>query len=291
MARSGITYLDVTKVAEKLRNKGVAPTIDRVREILGTGSKTTLAHHLKRWKESTVEELEYQILPTELSKSVKNLYEQLQTHAAQKIEEVEARSKKEIDQLLQQLKQERENAGTLKRNVLNLESNNHKFTQQISTLEGSVVVLKQINTDVLAEKNELIAKIQGKIEQILTLKEQLKSTEHNGEHYREMLKQQRNEEKMQFAHQLEALQQENNINKARVIEANNHITAIKQENFELQSKVQYFEKLYTNKVAESDLLSNKLLSATAKQEELINNLIKMGNIAAKTTKKKKEMAA
>jgi chromosome segregation ATPase len=288
MARSGVTYLDVTKVAEKLRNKGVAPTIDRVREILGTGSKTTLAHHLKRWKESTAEELEYQTLPTELARSVKNLYEQLQTHAVQKIEEIEARSQKEIDQLLQQLKQEEENAGAFKKNILNLESSNNKFIQQISILETSLAELKQINTDVIAEKNELAARIQEKTEQISTLKDQLRSVEHNSEHYREMLKQQRDEEKMQFAHQLETLQQENNINKAKIIEANNQITAMKQENFELQSKVQYFEKLYTNKVTESDLLSNKLLLATAKQEELINNLIKMGHVTGKTIKNRKE---
>lgn len=289
MGRGGVTYIDVSKTAEKLRNKGIIPTIDRIREILGTGSKTTIAHHLKRWKESTVEDLEYQSLPIELAKAVKNLYEQLQDQASQKIAELEARSQKEIDQLLQQLKQERENAGVLKRNILNHETNNNKLMQQISALEKANAETKQINADVVAEKNELTTKIQGKVEQIVTLKEQLKSIELNGEHYREMLKQQRDEEKLQFAHHLEVLQQENNILKTKTIEANSQINTIKQDNFALQSKVQHFEKLYTSKIAESDLLSNRLLLATEKQEALLNNLIRRENHAARITKSRKEI--
>ena len=193
MGRGGVTYTEVSKVAVTLRNKGIIPTIDRIREILGTGSKTTLAHHLKRWKESTVEELEYQGLPTELAKSVKNLHEQLQTHAEQKVEEIEARSIKEVEQLLQQLKQEQENSSVLKRTILKLETTNADLAKQISALEQACAELKQSNSDTVAEKNELMAKMQGKIEQIAILKEQLKSVEHNGEHYREMLKQQRDE--------------------------------------------------------------------------------------------------
>ena len=290
MGRGGLTYIDVSKTADKLRNKGIIPTIDKIREVLGTGSKTTIAHHLKRWKESTVEDLEYQSLPIELAKAVKDLYEQLQAQASQKIAELEAKSQKEIDQLLQQLKQERENVGVLKRNILNLEGNNNKLATQVTALENMVAELKQINTCVVADQNALTTKIQGKIKQIATLKEQLKSIELNGEHYREMLKQQRDEEKLQFAHQLEALQQENKILKTKSIEANSQINTIKQENFALQSKVQHFEKLHTDKITASDLLSNRLLLAAEKQEALLNNLIKRENHAARITKSRQEIA-
>ena len=153
-----------------------------------------------------------------------------------------------------------------------------------------VAELKQINTCVVADQNALTTKIQGKIKQIATLKEQLKSIELNGEHYREMLKQQRDEEKLQFAHQLEALQQENKILKTKSIEANSQINTIKQENFALQSKVQHFEKLHTDKITASDLLSNRLLLAAEKQEALLNNLIKRENHAARITKSRQEIA-
>lgn len=51
MARIGVTFLDVSKAAEALRAHGQEPTVDRVREHLGTGSKSTIAPLLKRWRE------------------------------------------------------------------------------------------------------------------------------------------------------------------------------------------------------------------------------------------------
>lgn len=41
MARSGIRYEDVKDTAETLLGRGLNPTIQRVRELLGTGSNTT----------------------------------------------------------------------------------------------------------------------------------------------------------------------------------------------------------------------------------------------------------
>jgi DNA repair exonuclease SbcCD ATPase subunit len=268
MARGGITYLDVAKTAENLKNKGIIPTIDRVREVLGTGSKTTLAHHLKRWKAITPEELNYQTIPAELVQSVKNLHEQLKAHAQQKIEELKQRSQQEINQLLQQVNQERENIGILKRNILNLETSNNKSSNQIKDLETLLAASKQSNVDLTTEKNTIAARLQEKIEQIATLKEQLKSIENNSDHYREMLNQQRNDEKMQFAQQLKLLQEENNAYKV---------------------KIQHIEQQYTNKLAEKEIISNKLLTAIARQEELINNFINPKNTIRKA--KKKEVVA
>lgn len=268
MARGGITYLDVAKAAENLKNKGIIPTVDRVREILRTGSKTTLVHHLKRWKSITPEELNYQTIPKELVQTVKNLYEQLTSHAQQQVTAIKQRSQQEIDQLLQQLNQERENNGALKRTILTLEASNNKAINQINVLEKSLAELKQINMEINTEKKELIARLQEKTDQIVTLKDQLKVIEKNSEHYIAMLQKQREEEKIQFACQLELLQQENNTYK---------------------TKVQHIEQQYTNKIAENETRSTKLLTAIARQEELIKNFIKSKNTARKT--KKKEVVA
>lgn len=39
MARAGVTYHDIVKAAEAISTHGQEPTVDRVREHLGTGSK------------------------------------------------------------------------------------------------------------------------------------------------------------------------------------------------------------------------------------------------------------
>ncbi|HRY16353.1 MAG TPA: DNA-binding protein [Candidatus Competibacteraceae bacterium] len=51
MARSGIRYEEVKEVAKNLLSRGLNPTIQRVREVLGTGSNTTISEHLKRWQQ------------------------------------------------------------------------------------------------------------------------------------------------------------------------------------------------------------------------------------------------
>ena len=51
MARSGIRYEEVQAAAETLLGRGLNPTIQRVRELLGTGSNTTISEHLKHWQQ------------------------------------------------------------------------------------------------------------------------------------------------------------------------------------------------------------------------------------------------
>ena len=55
MARSGIRYEDVQEAAETLLGRGLNPTIQRVRELLGTGSNTTISEHLKHWQQQLAE--------------------------------------------------------------------------------------------------------------------------------------------------------------------------------------------------------------------------------------------
>jgi len=51
MGRPGITQKDVEQAANELRSRGKNPTVDNVRELLGTGSKSTITRHLRRWKD------------------------------------------------------------------------------------------------------------------------------------------------------------------------------------------------------------------------------------------------
>src|SRR5512144_10676 len=51
MARPGLSYEDVKKTAAVLLEQGMNPSIQRIRTILGTGSNSTIADHLKRWQQ------------------------------------------------------------------------------------------------------------------------------------------------------------------------------------------------------------------------------------------------
>jgi len=50
MARSGVIYEEVERVARQLLSNGQHPSVQKVRNKLGTGSNTTIANHLKTWQ-------------------------------------------------------------------------------------------------------------------------------------------------------------------------------------------------------------------------------------------------
>ena len=92
MARIGITYSDLAKAAADLAAAGKNPTVDSVREVLGSGSKSTIAPLLKRWKaEHETQRSVVEVgLPPALLQSVKQLYQSLQEEANQRIDAAHA---------------------------------------------------------------------------------------------------------------------------------------------------------------------------------------------------------
>ncbi|WP_162619428.1 DNA-binding protein [Salinicola peritrichatus] len=50
MARNGIRYDDVCRAIDTLRQRGEAVSVQKVRELLGTGSYTTISDHLREWR-------------------------------------------------------------------------------------------------------------------------------------------------------------------------------------------------------------------------------------------------
>ncbi|WP_163575755.1 DNA-binding protein [Halomonas faecis] len=50
MARSGVRYEDVERAVDTLLAQGETPSVQKVREVLGTGSFTTLSEHLRAWR-------------------------------------------------------------------------------------------------------------------------------------------------------------------------------------------------------------------------------------------------
>lgn len=50
MARSGIQYSDVQQAIDTLLTRGDTPSVQRIREVLGTGSFTTISEHFRHWR-------------------------------------------------------------------------------------------------------------------------------------------------------------------------------------------------------------------------------------------------
>lgn len=215
MARAGVTYIDISEAATTLSNQGRAPTVDTVRAMLGTGSKSTIAPLLKQWKAkyAGVVNEEKSGLPRELVATVKGLYDgmQLQTHA--QIEAIQAQARTDVEQARQiQHELDQRNRATA------------ETLHQLRTEHAKVILERDAQRNLLAEAQQARAVQQSQIEALeqrlkdkmietLGLKEQLGLAQRNLEHYRDSVREQRDQERMEFDRQLR--QHEQSIREAR----------------------------------------------------------------------------
>jgi len=105
MARHGVDYHTVKQAALKLLSQGISPSVQKVRELLGTGSNTTIAEHLKHWREEHAKKSVYHLpeaIPEELIAAFETFWhtameqaEKNLIHVKQELDEREAKFQQE----------------------------------------------------------------------------------------------------------------------------------------------------------------------------------------------------
>jgi len=106
MARPGVNYETVKQTAIKLLSQGTVPSVQKIRENLGTGSNTTIAVHLKVWrKEHKSKEIHHlpANMPKELVSAIEVLWQTAMEHAQSELVVV----KQDLDQRREQMQQEK----------------------------------------------------------------------------------------------------------------------------------------------------------------------------------------
>lgn len=84
MARIGITYEDVQRAIDTLLQRQESPSVQKVREVLGTGSFTTISAHLREWRARREERKDVppaRSMPEPLRQLAEHLWEQAQETA------------------------------------------------------------------------------------------------------------------------------------------------------------------------------------------------------------------
>ena len=95
MARTGITYLEVTTAIDKMIANGEEPTIMGIREILGTGSPNTIHRHLSEWRDAQPKE---QVKAVELPPALTAaLTQELERQAAEARKKISADLQRAVD--------------------------------------------------------------------------------------------------------------------------------------------------------------------------------------------------
>ena len=150
MSRIGITYEEVTNAAKRLQERGENPTVDRVRELLGTGSNSTIARYLRDWKTDSDKAIGNNRLPADLLTIVNGLWETIQEKAMQRILGIEQEAEQKVTAKELQLIE-------LQKKYIEQEARIHKLEED---LNRQILENKNLN-EVLAIKQFELSKLYG----------------------------------------------------------------------------------------------------------------------------------
>lgn len=282
MGRIGLSFEDVSQAAQLLQAQGKAPTVDAVREKLGTGSKTTISYHLKQWKSE--QGAAQGTLPSELLNVVTGLWGRLQAETALSLTAASETHQAECQQFQSTINDTRDALIVAERQVDELSERYQIETKRSQNLESEGRQLKQALL-------QLETRYQGSESQVADLKaENLRlhqlatQIQTNLEHYQQAIEQVRveqaleNEKQLAIHHQQLLLQTEKaNALSYEVENKTKTIDALGTELSEVRKLVDVLRE--TSRLHENE----KLIS-----QERVRNLEK--SLAEKTQQEESEKA-
>lgn len=213
MGRTGVTLFDVEQAALQLQGRGKTPSIDAIRDILGTGSKSTIGQHLKDWKSAQQEAQKK--LPNELLSLVTGLWERLNNQADRRISDIEE-SHAEQEQALKQT------IAQIQKEFSLMEKQNHQHEEALAkscaeneALKNARLTLGQELAQLTERHNATLQQLDDHKKENTRLHQLANNIQSNLEHYQNAMQQLRTEQQLatekqhaQFQQQLQFLQQE-----------------------------------------------------------------------------------
>lgn len=211
MARAGILYSHVAQAAARLAAEGKNPTVDTVREALGdTGSKSTIAPFLKRWKtehQETILEADLGV-PAELLLAVKSVYEKMQADVNVQLEQVQATHQTEMQAAAEQVQQAKTEAVAHGKSNAELRAELERTSAAFTRLQVDHHAATVTLSAVQAENTGLNQRLADRATEINALNQQLSQARTQFEHYQEATARQRTEDRQAADQRIARLEQE-----------------------------------------------------------------------------------
>lgn len=261
MARGGVSYSDIAKAAETIKSKGENPTVDRVLNVLGTGSKSTIGPHLKAWKESNFDQSDVSNLPSNLITAVKELHQRMQSEADSKVEDSEQKMatqknehSEDMDKLTNEINQLKKTVNELQKNKVNLTEDNKNLKSSLEKANLRVVQLESKKES----DDQIIIEIRKTLDET---RNQLKHSQEQQEHYQHKIAEERAIER--------------NENQAIRNNLNTQIAEKAQQLNDLSERYSKSQKQLDSLSNETQILNNALHSHERdiiKKESIINSL-------------------
>jgi len=148
MARIGVNYETVKHTAIKLLSQGESPSVQKIREVLGTGSNTTIAHYLKVWRiEHKNKEIHH--LPANMPKELIAAIEVLWQAAMEQAQNQLVVIKQDLDQRSEEMQQEKLTLETSFNEIKN------RLAQALQKLDDKNHEIQVLNTELAVAQEKL----------------------------------------------------------------------------------------------------------------------------------------
>lgn len=245
MARVGVNYFDVAKAAEAIKTQSQEPTVDRVRERLGTGSKSTIAPLLKRWRSDNSDSADVSGLPNDLVEVVKSLHQRVQQMADHRIEQARQEFKASSDELQKELVEDRNTIVQLTARQQDLERQIVRITDeknlQGKSLEDTRVHLAKIES----QRDEAIARVSELKENVAELRQENRDIRDHFEHYQQRAAEDRQQERDQFRAVNQQLQDQVLELRGLFSQAESRASRLLETNTQLKRSIDELEQINT----------------------------------------------
>lgn len=278
MGRAGILFSHVAKAAAKLVEDGKNPTVDTVREALGgTGSKSTIAPMLKRWKAEHTEDIaEHELgVPSELLHAIKGVYDKLRSDVQQQLSVAEAAHQAALqganDNTDQRIADNRALTDKNKAMSVKLQRTEDALTRLQVEQQALHITLATAQSD----NTGLQQRLTDRATEIAALNHQLTQSRAQFEHYQEATARQRSEERQaadqrcaRLEQDLANAQRQTATQQSTIGHQEAQITRLVEENMQLQEVVRHTQEQGIQARSECDRLAYQLQETTSARRDI-----------------------
>jgi chromosome segregation ATPase len=262
MSRIGITFEEVKKAIVELQGRQKNPTVDAIREILGTGSKSTIARYLREWKaQHGLGSDSDGRLPSDLLGIVNGLWDALQNKADEQINQYRQEADSKTVQIHQQLTQARQLETSLRQNIHTLEEQFHQQKTEAQQLNAKLMIETQEKIRVTERAASLEVRCHEHHAENQRLHQLLKHVQENIEHYQAATQKLREEQSL-F---VEKQQNEYEERLSLLLAQTNAATS---EKFAYQAQHDQLAKMYESQVTEHRTLTTQHAEINSQHEFL-----------------------
>lgn len=268
MARPGVTYYEVAKAANEIHANNELPTIDRIRQRLGTGSNTTIAGHLKKWKQEhmpLVSSVQHSTIPPELLLTMQSLWETLQEKAEAKLI-----AEKEAYETI--LNEKSNTINELTTQQANLSTQHTQLIGQYQEKEQALTSTNNQHQNLQKEHDQLnirfeeqVRRLEDRQNTITQLNKQVKQVTDNLDHFREAAQAQREKEQLKYGTEIQQL-------KAQIKSLNQQLTENHDARHQLTREKERSEQQYQDLSKRHEQLTAQLQETKSSNRDLTQSL-------------------